>query len=308
MPGVDLTAHELIQLRSQALVSGLAPRRRILTHQAGAYLSAFKGRGMDFEETRAYQPGDDVRNIDWRVTARTGQAHTKVFREERERPVFCVVDLGPSMRFATRVAFKSVIAARAAALLAWACVGHGDRVGGILFAGGTHRELRPASRDRGVLLLINELCKLHRQTPEADLVGKDLERATKRLQRLARPGSLLVFLSDFYALSDEVAHALSRLAQHSDVMLGMVSDPLERQAPPPGRYRISDGRREAELDTRNPRLIRRYNQPYQSRLERLRELRGQGVHLVMLSTDRPVAESLRQGLRERHGLYLSKST
>ena len=117
----------------------------------GGYVSPYRGRGMEFEEVRAYQPGDDIRNMDWRVTARTGRPHTKLFREERERPVLFLVDLGPSMAFGTRVAFKSVVAARAAALLAWAARDNGDRIGGIVFAGKRHRELRPAARERGML-------------------------------------------------------------------------------------------------------------------------------------------------------------
>ncbi len=146
--GVILGSEELIRLRSQASLPGLAPQRRVMTTQTGPYASPFKGRGIDFAEVRAYLPGDDIRNIDWRVTARTGQPHTKLFREERERPVLLLVDLGASMRFGTRVAFKSVLAARAAALLGWAAVGHGDRVGGVVFAGQEHQELRPLGRER----------------------------------------------------------------------------------------------------------------------------------------------------------------
>ncbi len=130
-----------------------------MTNRAGGYLSGFKGRGMDFEEVRAYQPGDDVRLIDWRVTARTGKPFTKIFHEERERPVFIVVDLSATMFFGTKTAFKSVIAAKVAALIAWAAVKNGDRVGGIFYGGENCHELRPKSRNRGVLPFLKLLCE-----------------------------------------------------------------------------------------------------------------------------------------------------
>ena len=107
----------LLRLRAEARSLGLS-QRNMAAHQAGGYRSAFRGRGIDFEEVRVYQPGDDIRIMDWRVTARTGEPHTKVYREERERPVLFLVDQGASMMFGTQVAFKSVIAARIAALLA----------------------------------------------------------------------------------------------------------------------------------------------------------------------------------------------
>ena len=116
---------------------------RISARQSGNYLSRFKGRGMEFDEARLYQPGDDVRTMDWRVTARTGKPHTKLYCEERERAVLTWVDMRPTMFFATRGAFKSVIAARAAALLGWSANRQGDRLGGLVFNADTHHELRP---------------------------------------------------------------------------------------------------------------------------------------------------------------------
>jgi uncharacterized protein (DUF58 family) len=113
---------------------------RIAARQSGNYLSRFKGRGMEFDEARQYQPGDDVRTLDWRVTARTGKPHTKLFREERERAVLAWVDMRPTMFFATRGAFKSVIAARAAALIAWSTNQQGDRLGSLVFNADNHHE------------------------------------------------------------------------------------------------------------------------------------------------------------------------
>ena len=127
--GVRIGIRELIALREQAARLDLSPRGRVLATRIGGHLSRFRGRGMEFDESRVYQPGDDPRNMDWRVTARVGIPHVKLFREERERPVWLLVDQGAAMRFGTRVAFKSVIAAQAAALLGWAAVDRADRAG-----------------------------------------------------------------------------------------------------------------------------------------------------------------------------------
>ncbi|MDH5295596.1 MAG: DUF58 domain-containing protein, partial [Nitrospirota bacterium] len=127
LQGVEVQLADLINMRHQTGVLGVRARKRVHSLLAGGERSPFKGRGIDFEESRRYQPGDDVRLMDWRVMARTNEPYLKVFREERERPVFMVVDDRKAMQFGTRVAFKSVIAAHAAALLGWASHERGDR-------------------------------------------------------------------------------------------------------------------------------------------------------------------------------------
>ena len=156
-PGVvHVSSDELVQCRLQARELRLDSRRPARSAITGGHTSRFRGRGMDYLESRAYQPGDDIRSMDWRVTARTDSAHVKLYQEERERPVVVMIDLGPGMFFATRGAFKSVIAARAAALIGWAAIQNGDRIGAFLFNGG-HHELRPLGGQRGVMRLIRQL-------------------------------------------------------------------------------------------------------------------------------------------------------
>ena len=142
MPRLDHTPEDAspVAVTQAGLIRLNAPARaialdvlRVNSLQTGAYVSHFRGRGMEFDESRPYQPGDDPRSIDWRVTARSTEAYTKLFREERERPVLVVVDLSSSMHFATRGAYKSVVASRAAALLSWAAHHRGDRLGGLIF-------------------------------------------------------------------------------------------------------------------------------------------------------------------------------
>ena len=153
---VRVALADLLRLRAAGEAVRLtAPRVRVAA--SGGHLSPYKGRGVEFDESRLYQPGDDLRTIDWRVTARTGKPHTKVFREERNRPVFVWLDLRRPMLFATRGAYKGVRAAEIAALIAWSAVANGDRLGGLVFTETEHHELRPALGMRAALRLFQKI-------------------------------------------------------------------------------------------------------------------------------------------------------
>ena len=301
LEGVSVTLESLIALRDEARRLHLAPRGKVLATRSGGHLSRFRGRGMEFDESRVYQPGDDVRNMDWRVTARAGAPHVKLFREERERPVWLLVDLGPRMRFGTRVAFKSVTAARAAALLAWAAADRGDRVGGLVFDETRHRELRPAARVRGVLPLLRAL-----STAPDPLVNKGflgLADAAARLVRLVRPGSLVFLLSDFAGVSRHDSTWLSQLAAGSELVLTLIRDPLEVDAPPPARYAVTDGVVTGLLDTTGRTLRDGYRQRYANHRALLEHVaRRHHAHFMELGTEQPPGPALARGLlpqRER---------
>ncbi len=273
---------------------------RILSRQSGDYQSPFRGRGMEFDESRLYQPGDDIRNIDWRVTARTGKAHTKLFREERERPVFVWLDLRRAMQFATRGRYKSVLAAELAALIAWSALHSGDRVGGVVFSGEEHHELKPRRGKAAVLRLINRIVHDTAWTqggPEAS-DNRPLEHALQRLRRVARPGSLIFLISDFRQLDEQAQVPLTRLCRHNEVVMLFVYDALEQALPPPGRYRMRDGNREFLMDTSNDHLARQYRQQFQARLDRLRQLsRLNRIILVPCRTDADPLRLLLDGLK-----------
>ncbi len=297
LSGVAVTVEQLLGLRFPAGRLDLGGRRWPRSALTGGRVSRFRGRGMDFDESRLYLPGDDIRTIDWRVTARTGVAHTKVYREERERPVFLVVDFSPTMFFGTRVAFKSVVAAEAAAMLAWAAAAGGDRIGALVFGGGAHRELRPAGGRRGVLGVLTVLAGHAAARAPAEAGDRDLAHALLRTRRVARPGSLIFVISDFYALSDDAERHLTRLRLHNDVAACWVFDRLEVQAPPPGRYAVSDGRARAVIETGAGRVRRAYGAPFARRRRRLEAItRDAGVTLVALETGADVGETLRRGL------------
>jgi uncharacterized protein (DUF58 family) len=283
---VAVTVPMLVRLSRQAASLPLRAGR-ILAGRGGDYRSPFKGRGIEFDESRPYQPGDDIRNIDWRVTARTDRPHTKIFREERERPVFMWVDLRPSMFFATRRCFKAVAAAEIAGLLAWSAERHGDRVGGVIFSEDVHHEIRPQRGRRGVLSFIRQLATHpawrgpDRRGTEAGAAG----RALLRLRRVARPGSLVFLISDF-----------------RDVVMIFVHDPVERTLPPPGVYRVSDGALEHELDTFDPAVPEGHARRFEQHLGLLRaHARASGITLLVCSTEDVPLEVLQAGLIARNG-------
>lgn len=291
----------LIALRAEATGLRVASRNRSQTDPSGAFRSPYRGRGMDFEEVRVYQPGDDIRSMDWRVTARTAIPHTKIYREERERPVLFLVDQGESMAFGTRVCFKSVIGARAAALLAWAAVDNNDRVGGIVFSEHTHCEMRPTGRLRGALHLCRALCgAAGTQRPTDSRPHEAMNEALSRLIRIARPGSIVFLLSDFRDMDAEAERHLSRLARHTDVIAIFVYDPIECHAPVPDRYEVTDGQDFLTLDTSAPALAGNYCRRFSERRDAVSRLcRRLGFHFMALGTGEPVVAALRTGLHRR---------
>ena len=242
---------ELLGLAAQARGRGLAEVRRSAAARSGAHDSRWRGRGVDFRESRVYQPGDDIRHMDWRVTARSGVAHTKLFEEEREHALLLVADFNPGMRFGTRVRFKSVQAARAAGLLAWMATAAGDRVGAIGFGGGIHGEVKPASARRGCLRVLRALRDWdHAADDEVEPLSSALERA----RRVLRPGMRVIVLSDGFSIDTAAWPVLARLALRQELGCVMLSDPLEHAAPPPGRYALSAAGTRRLLDFSDRRL------------------------------------------------------
>jgi uncharacterized protein (DUF58 family) len=296
LSGVEASIDDLIGLRLRARRLELGIARRARHSMSGAHGSRFRGRGMEFAESRIYQPGDDVRSIDWRVTARTGRAHTKLFQEERERPVILLVDLGASMFFGTRTAYKSVLAAETAALIAWAAMHGGDRVGALVAGRSAHLELKPVSGRRGVLRVLRALAALSRPAKDDEDQHIGLCDSLLRARHVARPGSLLVVISDFYGLDEDAAGHLSRMRQHNDMLACWIHDVLEREPPPPGRYGVSDGWQTATLDTTGRRARARYAASFAAQFERLRATLGRlAIPLLPIATGDDVAEALRRG-------------
>ena len=278
---------ELIRLKAAGESLNLAAVR-VRALGVGGHLSPFKGRGVEYDESRLYQPGDDLRTMDWRVTARTGKPHTKVFRDERDRPVILWLDLRRPMHFATRGVFKAVRAAQTAALVAWSAVGNGDRLGGLIFSENKHIEIRPRLGRRAALRLFQAMSQdsfWGTTVADADDPNGEAEHALARLTRVARPGSVIFLLSDFRNLGAQFERNLRHLAGHCDVFAVHMYDPVEVELPPPGHYRIRSESRTVSIDTDSDAARRRYSHQFQERRTLLEQLtRYPSVQLVECST------------------------
>jgi uncharacterized protein (DUF58 family) len=274
------------QNRRAALLPGWQHAAR--ARQSGVSFSSMKGRGMEYAESRPYQAGDDVRALDWRLTARSGRPHTKIFREERERPVHLLIDLRAPMAFATRGVFKSVQAARTAALLAWKAVHGGDRVGGILLGEARCEELPPARGSVAVLRLLKRVVATAAGAREdrPSGPGQGLAAATAPLRRLVKPGSLVFVCSDFRDLDDDSRAALAQVARHSDLMLLLCHDAFESALPAlRAPLCVSDRGQSLEVMLGDPALAANYAARAGARREALRGFcRDHAITLATLDT------------------------
>ncbi len=268
--GVVAQLNELIDLRRHAQSVRYYPENK--TTRVGNHISKLRGRGMDFAEVRNYQAGDEIRHMEWRVTARTGKPHIKIYQEERERPVVILADFNPSMIFGTRIAFKSVVAARLAAILAWTVVKQGDRVGGVFFSATEHNEFIPRSREAGVLPLLASLSHYTAQTLEQrEASPLLLSEALLRLRRVIKPGSIVILISDFYSLDIDCEKHLNRLRSHNDILAYHICDPLELAPPKPQQYAITNGQQELILNTNIHAVNMAYQHYCYQRIEQLQE-------------------------------------
>lgn len=298
-----ISSQSLIQLRHNASQL-LLDSSKIHAKQGGAYLSSFKGRGMEFDESRIYQAGDDIRNMDWRVTARTGTAHTKVFCEERERPVLIWLDLNASMMFATRNKYKAVIAAEIAALVAWSAAKNNDRVGGLIFSSQEHTEIKPRRGKTAVLDFIGR-CSNHdawQEQPqgnqhERDMSAAGMSAAVSRLRKVTHPGSLIFMISDFRDIDPQAYSQIADIARSNDIIFINISDPIEAELPASGSYKLTDGINEVQIQTSNKKVRDDYRHRYQTHSDKLKHFcRKYRIHLIDVSTQDDAFERLKKGL------------
>ena len=252
--------HQLTQLRLLAKRLRIASLPQIHGMLSGGHASKEKGRGLDLDQLRLYQPGDDIRAIDWRVTARTQKPHTRVYKEERERPVMILCDQRNPMFFGTKRSFKSVVAAQCAALIAWSALDHGDRIGAMVLGNQVELDFRPKQRAQHVLQILKAINECNHQLTEATQMTTSLSDGLLHLKQTMTPGTSLYIISDFYDLTEKDKEALFSLRRHNHVVALQVFDSLEREAPPPGLYPVTDGEGHGILDTQNTSTQKSYKQ------------------------------------------------
>lgn len=279
--GIIPTLAELVALRGVA--QGWRPPKRGRHGVSAHALSPLRGRGMEYAESREYAIGDDARHIDWRLTARSGKPHTKLFQAERERLTLIVADTTPALYFGTRVRFKSVQAARAGAIAAWAAIRDGDRVAA-LRGSNSEAPVPPAAGSRGALRVLDALVRWYARPPSDDT---GLTVALDHARRLLRPGSRLVLLADPASVAAVPPQRWPALTMHNEVIVLLLSDPLEREPPRAWLPFIAADHR-IELDLATDAQRQRWRNEFVAPVDTaLAQLPARGVRVQVLSSDAP---------------------
>lgn len=291
---------DLLELRHATNTLGLSSHHLVNSSFSGLYASVFRGTGINFEEVREYREGDDIRNMDWKVTARTNKPHLKVYREERERSVVLCVDKGPNMEFGTRGTFKNIQAARTAALIGWAASRMHDRVGGLIFGDQALglQYFRPL-RDRQSLWRLLRAMSIpgKKSQPSIDNLIDALQHAATGLTT----GSLIFLIADLNRDITNLDLVLGSLIQRHTVILIPVDDPADWEIPNMGRITFASSNGElVEIDTSNVTARSNYRTAWETRRNALLSLIHRlGIFMLPVRTDKDIHKTLLRGLEER---------
>ena len=300
---VHVSLHHLLRLRHQATGYSFLPRQPVHSILAGQHASRLRGRGLNFEELRRYLPGDDVRTIDWKVTARTRQAHVRVYTEERDRPMLLLVDQRPHMFFGSCDRLKSVVAAEIAALGAWRALDAGDRVGAVVFGANDCSDVRPRGGKGNVMQLLETVVRYNASlaagTPSPAASGM-LNTALEHATRHATHDALVVIISDFEGANADTEQLITRLAAHNDVLGIYVYDPLRQTPPREGQGVVSNGTEQVEVDFGARGFSERIADDYETDLAaKTVFLRKLSAPLLPISTSGDPAAQIRELLGAR---------
>jgi uncharacterized protein (DUF58 family) len=294
---------ELCRLRYSTGGFSLLPRQPIHSLLAGQHASKLRGRGLDFDEIRKYQPGDDIRQIDWKVTARTRETHCRVYTEERERSVLLLVDQRLSMFFGSVYNMKSVIAAEAAALAAWKVLSQKDRIGAFVFNDSCVAVIPPRRSESNAMQIFNAVIQQnHALNLDAPIARSPamFNEVLRRCGQIAKHDCLVIIISDGNGSDEQSQHLISRIGQHNDVLVCFVYDPLEMALPRAGRLDFGDGVSKLEIDTSNTKLNNLFQSTFAERRQSARRyLLHREVPVLSLSTESDVAGQVLQQLGRR---------
>ena len=297
LPGVYANLDDLIRVRFKARDFSFMPRQPVSSILSGRYASRLRGRGLNFEEMRRYLPGDDVRTIDWRVTARTRQPHVRVYTEEKDRSVLLLVDQRANMFFGSRDRMKSVTAAELAALGAWRALDAGDRVGAVVFNDTEVTDIRPQRSQRAVMSILGTVVEMNQRLrvgshiePSPDMLNEALRKAV----RLAPHDVLIVIISDFFGVDAETERLAASLAAHNDVLGLLVHDPL-RLNPHGHSISVSDGKLQMQMDLGNKKVREKLAEDYRLEQERITHfLKKLSAPLLLVSNEGDVIKQVKR--------------
>lgn len=302
-PGVYAELESLAALQSRSRGFSLLPRQPIHSLLAGRHASRLRGRGLNFDEIRHYQSGDDIRQIDWKATLRTGKTQTRVYTEERERTVLLLVDQRLSMFFGSVRNMKSVTAAEVAALAAWRVLSQKDRVGALVFNDTRVDEIRP-HRTRGTAMRVLQAVVEQNHALSLDAgIRPDpamLNETLRRCENLAKHDCLVCLVTDANGHDEQTQLLLTRIAAHNDVMVVFIFDPLEANLPSAGPRTFGDGARQVEIDTANGALRERFGAAFaRERAAGRSFLLTRETPVLPIDTSREVIDQLRAALGGR---------
>lgn len=298
---------QLIKLRYGARELTGFPKIQARQMLAGGHKSRFRGRGMDFDQVRIYQPGDDVRSIDWRVTARTQVPHTKIFSEERERPILVISDLRSPMFFGSQ-RLKSVVACEISAALAWAGLAANDRAGGLVFGPQQQADIKSRRSHHAVLQFIHRLHEYSAQLIEPQVDRYSLADILEESRQFILPGSTIFIVSDFHDLDNSCERHLFELARHGNLNFCHVYDDIETELPPPSLYAVTDGQQQTLLDSSNNQLRQRFVDLFSQRSQHLRKLSEQlSAGLLLFNSADQVMSVLARAYGKRRKAAKSRS-
>ncbi|NIL18424.1 DUF58 domain-containing protein [Pseudomonas sp. AN3A02] len=272
---------------------------------AGNQASRLRGRGLNFDELRRYQPGDDLRHLDWRASLRTGKPVIRTFTEERDRPALIVVDQRMSMFFGSVRSFKSAVAAELGALAAWMVFNAGDRVGGVVFNDERIDSVAPLrSRKRVEILcsrIVEQNAALNASNPDHEADGQ-LDKVLQQCLALAGHDHLICIVSDFAGAGDRTLQLMRQLSAHNDVIALQVYDPLALNVPDSGHLMVTQGQLQVELAVQKRQVRQPLGDFLGGRLKDVASLlRRSQVPLLMVSTALPAVDQLRDELGRRNG-------
>ena len=301
---VYVSLHQLVRLQHRATGLSFLPRQLVHSLLSGRHASRIRGRGLNFEEIRAYHSGDDIRTIDWKVTARTRSPHTRVFTEERDRAALLIVDQRIGMFFGTRVNTKSVTAAQTAALAAWRVLDVGDRVGAIIFNDSEIKELRPHRSRQTVMQILRTITDFNNAlradldvSPNPGMLHQVLDRAC----RSAKHDFLVAIISDFHGLDEKTNKHLLKLTQSNDVVAGLIHDPSASELASSQGFVVTDGELQVELSMRTGRTRQRLEDVSKKRIAEVLSLqRRLQMPVLPISTAEDVVIQLQRLLGRAH--------
>ena len=287
LSGVYVSHASLVDLAAESV--RVKKPNRATGGYSGSLVSRIRGRGVDLDEVRLYQAGDDVRSIDWKVTARKQKTHTKVFREERERPTMIVVDQTDSMFFGSEVRLKSVAAAEIASRIAWQTLNARDRVGGVVIGRESQQILKPIRTKLNVIRFLKALSEANNSLNRENLhhAGRQVpwSNVLTNLRRVTPIGHRIVFISDFQSLSDVSLDQILVLRNHNELSLIHVYDRLEKELPRNGMYAVTNGVEKVTFYSGNTAHQANYENRFTDSLDHLRKrCQSNGVRFASYAT------------------------